>query len=321
MTLKNEKIKNDVDLVNLINNSLDLLKIGDFNKAIILFNTALKQNYSNLIAESGIKCCKYWIARLNKFNNLNDSFKKGKTLLEEWFKFENFIQTIKNIQSKVTTQIMYYIFNAALDEFQKVKTENKIFDLDTAFNIALCHKKIGNYTEAIKNLLEAMSYENDNSNVMSQLADCYALIDEAKKAKLLLREAFFVDPSSIALNLLDSNIINYLITKIKEYKISSNEINYWIPVYGRILGILNIYRELLPIEAAKIKKEILSIENNFSLTLADDNILKAKLLNLCFWYYDFVKIYKKDKIYLSEIEYKIKNTSEHFYDIFKNYKK
>ncbi|MBN2544920.1 MAG: tetratricopeptide repeat protein [Spirochaetes bacterium] len=316
MTFKNEKIKNDLDLVNLINSSLDLLKIGEFNRAIISFNNALKQNYSNLIAESGIKCCKYWIARLNKFNNLNESYKKGKTLLEEWFKFENFIQTIKNIQSKVTTNIMHFIFNTALDEFKKVKLENKIFDLDITFNIALCYKKIGNYTEAIKNLAEAMSYENDNSNVMCQLADCYALIDEEKKAKLLFREAFFIDPSSIELNLLDSNIINYIIAKIKDYKISSNEINYWIPVYGRILGILNIYRELLPIEAAKIKKEILSIENNFGSTLDDDNILKSKLLNLCLWYYDFVKYYKKDKSDLSEIEYKIKNTSEHIYNIF-----
>jgi hypothetical protein len=36
-------------------------------------------------------------------------------------------------------------------------------------------------------------YEPDNSNLMSQIADCYALLDDEKKAKLLFREAFFID--------------------------------------------------------------------------------------------------------------------------------
>jgi tetratricopeptide (TPR) repeat protein len=312
-------IKNDLEVIKLTNSSLDLLKSGKFDEALDSFGRVLKSNYSNNIAESGIKYAKYWTSRIAKNNSINDPFKKGKSLFDEWFKFEIFAGSIKNTNAKVLSCLMYYIFNAALHEFTKSKAENKIFDLDTAYHIGLCHKKIGNYNDAIKHFEESLGFESDNSNVMCQLADCFALIDEKKKAKILFREAFFIDPSSVDLYLLDSNIINYLVTEIKEYKVPEDEIKYWIPVYGRILGIFTVFRELLPIEAAKLKREIISLESNFKLNIENDVALKAKLLNLYLWLYDFIRIHKKDKTELNEIEYKIKYTSEHIYGIFKNY--
>ncbi len=315
MSLKYDLKDDDNELIKSTNRSLDLLRYGKFEEALNSFNLILKLNYSSSIAESGIKYCKYWMPRINKIIQINDNYEKGKTLFKEWKKFETFANSIKNVQKKAITNIMFFILNTALDAFKKDLRENRISDFETIFIIALSYKKIGDFKNSIKYFEESLNLQNDNSNIIAQLADCYALIDQEKKAKLLFREAFFLDPSSIELDLLDSNIITYIITKILESNISKKEMNYWIPIYGRILGIFNIYRELVPYEIMKIKKEILYLENNYKNQIESDNCLKTKLLNCYFWLYDNTKNRNNELI---SIEKKIKDISEEVYNIFKN---
>lgn len=316
MSLKYDTKNDDNnEIIKSTNRSLDLLKNGKFEEALNSFNLILKLNYSNSIAESGIKYCKYWMPRINKIIQINDNYEKGKILFKEWKKFEIFANSMKNVQKKAITNIMFFILNAALDAFKKDLRENRISDFETIFIIALSCKKIGDYKNSIKYFEESLILQNDNSNIIAQLADCYALIDQEKKAKLLFREAFFLDPSSIELDMLDSNIITYIVTKILEFNISKKELNYWIPIYGRILGIFNIYRELVPYEIMKIKKEIYYLEDNYKNQIKNDNCLKTKLLNCYFWIYDNIKNNKNE---LLQIEKKIKNISEQVYNIFKN---
>ena len=318
MSLKNDiKIENENNIIKSTSRSLDLLRYGKFDEALNSFYLILKSNYSNYIAESGIKCCKYWLSRINKINQIDENYEKGKTLFKEWKKFENFTKSIKNIHKKVITNTMFFIFNTALDAFKKDLRKNRLLDFETSFIIALSYKKIGDFKNAIKYFEESFSIQNDNSNIIAQLADCYALIDQEKKAKLLFREAFFLEPSSIELDLLDSNIITYIITKMIESNISKKELNYWLPIYGRILNIFNIYRELIPTEILKLNREISYIEKNFKNQIEKDNCLKTKLLNCYFWLYDNNKNNKND---LTLIEEKIRNISEKIYIIFKNNK-
>ncbi len=315
MSLKNDiKIEDDNELIKSINRSLELLRYGKFEEALDSFYFILKSNYLNSTAESAVKCCKYWLARMNKINHINESYEKGKSLFNEWKKFENFTKSIKNIQNKVITNIMFFIFNTALDAFKKDLRKDRLPDFETIFIIALSYKKIGDFKNAIKYFEESIKIQNDSSNIIAQLADCYALIDQEKKAKLLFREAFFLDPSSIELDLLDSNIITYIITKMIESNILKKELVYWLPIYGRILNIFNIFRELIPSEIIKINKEISYIENNYNNQIEKDNCLKTKLLNCYFWIYDN----NKNKNDLVLIENKIKNISEEIYITFKN---
>ena len=111
MSLKNDIKNDDNELIKSINRSLDLLRYGKFNEALDSFYVILKSNYSNSTAESGIKCSKYWIPRIHKINQINENYEKGKALFNEWKKFENFTKSIKNIQKKVKTNILFFIFN------------------------------------------------------------------------------------------------------------------------------------------------------------------------------------------------------------------
>jgi hypothetical protein len=97
MTQKKSKNSCDSDIVKTVNVSLDLVKKGHLDEAQVMFDEILSGNFSNTIAETGIKCCRYWIPRMQKFDLLKDDPEKGKLLFDEWKKFENFISSIKNI--------------------------------------------------------------------------------------------------------------------------------------------------------------------------------------------------------------------------------
>lgn len=308
-------IKNEVDNIKFMNKSLDLLKNGNFLEALNNFNELLKNHYSDAIVDSGIKCCKYWIPRISKFEFMKDNSLKGKTIIEEWKRFENFIGSLKNIEEKVVSNIMYYIYNLALQSFKKDLHENKIIDIETTYFIAVSYKRIGDYDNSIVYFQDILKNDSHNSNAMALLADCYALVDEDRKSKLLFREAFYIDPLNIDFNLLESDIISTIKTKTEEFKIPKEEINYWIPVFGRVYGIFNIYRELIPVELGKLKQEIFYLETNHD-KFRSDVFYKPRLLNCYLWIYDYCLI-KSDKTSLFSVEEKIKDISPELYDILK----
>lgn len=318
---KDEKINLNNDAIDTITNeALKYLIEGRLEEACYLFNEALKKDYSNLIAETGAKCCKYWIPRINKIKQNIEPFKKGKFLIEEWSKFKKFLTSLKHIDITIIEKLKFSIFNFALKEFQELTKKEKIYDLETTFYLALSLKRTGYVKEALEKLERALTFEPDNSNIISQIADCYGLLNEEKKAKLLFKEAFFIDSSSIQLELIDTEIILYLIEKIKENEKEENEIRYWILPYGIALNIFNIVREMLPTELLKLKKEIKSIENLFN--IEKDRIMKAKLLGLYLWYYDYLLYFKKkEEKELLTIEENIKNISDNLYKMLKSRKK
>lgn len=64
-------------------------------------------------------------------------------------------------------------------------------NLDLLIKIAKSYKGMGNYERAINVFLQILGDFKDNSDVVAELADSYALVDEIKEAKVLFREAFF----------------------------------------------------------------------------------------------------------------------------------
>ncbi|MCG8571253.1 MAG: tetratricopeptide repeat protein [Spirochaetes bacterium] len=306
MNHKKKSGYNDPEIIKQVNYSLELLKSGKFPEANEKFLAIMKKYYANPIAESGIKCIKYWTPRIQKILTLKEGFSRGKAYHEEWIRFEKFIQTIKNTNIQVITNLMDYIYNQALQSFLKDLNETKLIDLEIYYLIGLSYKKIGDFHQAILFFEKNLKNDHLDANAMAQLADCYALIDESKKAKVLFRESFFIDPSLIQINNLDSNMIHTLITKIQENGIKDDYIDYWIPVYAWIYQIFDIKRELLPIELGKLKQEIFYLEQKILQEKCSDEILTARLLNCYFWLIDFIKIKHTDHKQINEILNKIK---------------
>lgn len=100
MNSKEELMPNDFEIIKEINHSLELLKYGKFEEALDTFSTIQKIQYSNSIADSGIKYCKYWITRKNKINSTIEDYKKAKMLFDEWRSFEKFARLSEIFKKK-----------------------------------------------------------------------------------------------------------------------------------------------------------------------------------------------------------------------------
>jgi tetratricopeptide (TPR) repeat protein len=297
--------------------SLELLKRGKIKEARIIFEEIFKNDYTNFIAESGIKCSRFWDDRIDSLKDSKfEPIEKAEYFFNEWIKFENFFNLINRLDLTVKNNISFFIFNTIIDLIINDNRFNENTFPDLYLILGISYKKIGDFNNSIKYLKDALTYSTDDANILSQLADCYALLNEHKKAKLLFREAFFKDPTKVNLVLLDSNIITDILTIIKEFSIEENEIPYWIPVYGRVFKLLDACRELLNIELNSLRADILKLENRFKND--KDNITKSRLLNHYLWLYDYYFFYKKDKNEIEEIDQKIKNISLPIYNIFKN---
>ncbi len=308
----------DSQLIKLGIDALELLKNGMFLDAQDIFSEIMRLDYSNPTAETGLKTCKYWIPRLSRLTDTNSSGAvAGRQLFDEWKKFEIFTKTIKNINNKVVSSIMHYVFNTALQYLKKDIQDNSIIDIEILFLIGLTYKRIGDFDNAINYFEKTVKIDKDNANAIAQMADCYAMIDEEKKAKILFKEAFFLDPSSIELDKIDCNLMQTLLEKISEYKVPRSELNYWLPVYGRVLEVFNIKRELLPIELGKLRQEIYHIEQEILKTGGNDHLLTARLINNYLWFYDYYLVKNPVDKTVADIENKIKLLSINIYNLLK----
>lgn len=317
MNHKNIKKNDDSEVIKLTNRSLELLKEGDLKEAHNTFYELLRIHFNYDIAEAGLKTCKYWIIRLEKINTFKEDIEKGKFLLTEWEKFELFIDKRSKFNKRVLSGIMYFVHNKALNYLKKSLT-NRIIDAELIYLTGIANKRIGDYNSAIYSFEKALSIDINNANILAQLADSYALVDEESKAKLLFREAFFIEPDIIDIELLDSNIIHTIISKLCEMNIPRNEIRYWVPVYGRIFEVFNVYRELIPVEYGKLKQDIFSLEKEIETEGFYNAIKKARLINYYLWLYDYFLIKGNSKDEILYIENSIKKLSNDIYNLLKN---
>lgn len=297
--------------------ALTLLKDGRIGDSYDIFNDILNEDYSSQIAETGLKVCKYWNNRISDIKSTTP-FNKGKMLYEEWKRFEKYLGSQKNVNMKVINALMFFVFNTTLQYLKKDIQDNKIIDIPVLFLIGLSYKKIGDFSSAIIYFEKVIKHDRNNSDAFAQLADCYALIDEERKAKVLFREAFFIDPYQIDIESLDSQIILTLIEKVKEMKIPEDQIKFWIPVYGRVLNILNIKRDLLAVEVGKIRQEVFQLEQVLYKSGKEEDIICARLINYYLWLYDYYVIRKPDNEITVELEEKIKSLSIKVFTFFKN---
>ena len=328
MILSQTTSNTDNELIKTLSNSLESLKSGQLNEALsdflILKGKGILKEKGGMelgeIVESGIRCCKYWIDKFEEINKNGEEtdYEKGIALINELQIFEkNNINENENkkVINSVISSVLLKIIGLLKDDLGLGINNDSVSSL---YLIALSYKKIGDYKNAIKYLEEVVSKNKNDANGIALLADCYDLISETDKAKVLFREAFFINPQIIDLKKLESTLILNLLSNLKAYGFDDNDLVSFIPVYGRVLGFFNVYRELFPVELKKIENEIFLLENSIKET-TENNQKKAKLINCYLWLYDYYTIKESGKDMLL-FENKIKNMSVEIYEYLKKQK-
>jgi tetratricopeptide (TPR) repeat protein len=298
------------------NKAHKLLEEGRFGEAVALYESILQENSSFPGVPDGIKATKFWINKKNKLKRYTTPYDKGKLLLKEWKEFERYMQKNHVKHGRSTAALQKYIFSDIIGSFADAYKEGVIPDTDILVQIGDLFKRLGNYEKAIDVYEYARGFNRQDPSLLAKLGDCYFSIDETSRAKVLFREAFFLDPGQIEIDLIESPFIHMLYKQTIECIEDPETAIYWIPVIAEIRSAFNVKREPKKGELEELRKMILKLENEYKINKKKRAYIEPKLLNHYFWLIDTLKILGGSK---KEIEVSLQRINEINPEIFNLY--
>ncbi|MCR4789922.1 MAG: tetratricopeptide repeat protein, partial [Treponemataceae bacterium] len=268
---------------------------------------ALVNDLNNVEIMFSLKVASFWIARKNTITQLNEYFEQGERILSSWKDFTELFQDEISRHEQCIYSTKKGVFAYALNTYTMILQQNVATQKATVYSrIGLCHKILGNYEQALKFLSDANSQDSDNSEILAQMADCYALCGKEKTSKVLFREAFFIDAQNIDIQLLESELFCRLYNEVSQKYKNPEVAAEWVPVEGVLLGVFNVKRELRNIEVGKLLQSIFSLENELKNEGSQPEILVPRLINKCFWLVDHYSSTNEDRQKINENLMKIK---------------
>jgi len=273
-----------------IQNAYESLKEGDENSALGFLEEALRVDFEHQEVLYALKCLKWWLEKLRRLDDFYGPFERGEYILSQWESYNAFLELIGNAYDSCQYALKRFVFIRALSYYlELLRDGSNQQDPALLLQIGRCCKGAGEWEEALRYIEQASRLKRDDSAILSELADINALLGEARAAKVLFREAFYLDPQGVDLTGLESEMIRSLRDKVKDLGHSGNELAEWIPVWGCIWGIFSVKRELKPVELGRLKQSILSLENEYRSKNgeADKSRVKPRLLNRYFWLIDY----------------------------------
>jgi tetratricopeptide (TPR) repeat protein len=316
-TDKQTSVKNE-ETTRILNRSFKLFKEGFFTEAAKLLEDALKIDFEDSQVTYALKCAHFWEERFERLESMSGKYEKAEYLVLHWAHFSKFISQSAGASEKCLFHLKQYVFGSALRLYIDLLEESDIYDADILLAIGKCYKAIGNYEKAIEHLLIANQQRNGCAVVIAEIGDCYSLINETRMSKAFFREAFFINPSALALDSFDSGMMRKLIETVREKEIPESEINDWIPVYGTIYGVFSVRRELKALEFGKLKQAIHGLEKDAREKTGAGRRIVPRLLNHYFWLIDHYLCSGEDKSKIEEVLGKIKMLD---YEIYLEYTK
>lgn len=294
----------------------ELLKQGQLAKASGILSEALQDDLENMEILYTIKGINYWNQKFSRIQNLKSPYEQGESLVSHW---KDFIQTMGKeglYFERSIYAIRQGIFSLALECYNSmINNSGKVQPSPDLYRKAgLCHKKLGDYETALKYLDKANSMVTNDATILSEMADCYALCGEERTAKVLFREAFFIDPQKVDLSMLDSELICYLIKQTEQLGYSGEILQEWIPVYGVLYGVFSVKRELRAIEIGNLKKSTFELETRRDEPGNNMAQIKPRLINHYFWLIDYYVMANEARSYIQDVLLKIRYLDQNIYD-------
>jgi tetratricopeptide (TPR) repeat protein len=290
----------------LLSEAYKLLVSLDLVSAQTSLEKALAIDFDDPELLFSMKCARWWADSMEKALAIADSFEAGEYAIARWKAFRNFIAKLEPIPDRALAAFKHFAYGWALARYRSITSEDDTIEPELALRLGRTSKGKGDFETAVKFLEGAAKNKKDDPSILAELADAYGLIDEQRVSKALFREAFFINPQKVDIDLLESSAIVKLLDKVIEAGKLGIETSEWIPVLGELLGVFSIKRELKPIEAGKLKQSIYELETELGADSSRRPILVPRLINRYFWLVDHYMNRKEDKSKIDELLLKIK---------------
>jgi len=231
----------------------------DLSTAQRLIDSILGEDTSTEVI-TAYKCLSFWQDRIDSVQKEQDLLSQGEFYIAQWHHFKKFTEHLGSYTPHCQFAFQHYAFSQAIAFFMDFQKTLKNKDPKLSIRIAYCYRCMGQYAQAIQYYKQCITYNKEDAKLYAELADTYALFGEINLAKLLFREALFIDPQKINFQHLESSVFLTLFEDVKALNMQDNEAKEWLIIYGILWGILNIKRELRPIEQGNIKQKIYQLE-------------------------------------------------------------
>jgi tetratricopeptide (TPR) repeat protein len=283
------------------------LRRADIRSAQAMLDGALKLDFDDPEVMFSLKCAGFWLDRDDRAKAIANPFERGEFVLGQWKAFEAYESRLEGRSDDARYAFRHFAFTSALECFRAVARDAaEEREADLSLRIGRCHKGRGEFEEAVSFFESSHKSRREDPEIIAELADAYALVNETRMAKALFREAFFLDPQRVGLDSLESFLIRALVSRVASMGFAGRELAEWIPVHAAILGVFNVKRELRPIESGKLRQSIYQLENEMREPDADRAVLVPRLLNRYFWLVDHMVAGREDRSKIDEVLLKIR---------------
>lgn len=307
---------NDISMLHrFVEEGYEALRRGLWEEAFHSFHQAFLLDGDDRGILASLKCVQYWKEMEEEVDHEWSAEEKGDFYMERWKHFVSFLEHIGGAEERCVFSCKTYVFSSALRWYESA-SEGKEGESELMFKKGVCEKSLGDYEPARQTLERVVREFPRRSFFLSQLADTYALMGEVHLAKVFFREAFFHNPAEIELAFLESEMINRLISRVKELGYEPPLLQEWLPVYGVLYGVFTVKRELKSLEYGKLRQSIYALEGELADEHADRRTIIPRLLNRYFWLMDHYRINNEEPLKIQDTLYKIRLLDEKIYELY-----
>ena len=299
-----------------LNATWQQIKQFELDQARKTLESAVPYAFENAEILGGLKGISFWKERHGTLLGLSEPLVQSEYYFSQWLTFLDFAQ-----RNGIRNDACMFAFKSYVFGFVKKLLSTGLEKEDTAdpwkhLHIGVCEKLLGRYEDAIASLETASGGLLEHPDLLSHMADVYALLEETPRAKVLFREAFFIDPQKITLEFLECEMITRLVEHVRSRFDDAHLVREWIPVYGVLLGVFSVKRELRAVEFGRLKQSIYSLEREYAHQPDKRSLLEPKLINRYFWQIDHLVSLEEEQEKIDEVLLKIKGLNPDIHSLY-----
>jgi len=275
-----------------------LLESGKFEETLELVAGAQGPEKSEEITQEPLyRSALFWKGTMDAAAAM-ERYAESEFLVAQWDEFAASPDATA-LPERASYALREFVYSKALRGYLELYNLSGIDDAALLSRMGRLYQGLGDYERAIQSYELAHKRAKDDPRVMARLADCYGMAGETRAAKLLFREAFFIDPPACAPFQCESPFIAELLERLRAEGVPAADTAWWLPVYAAVLGVFNVKRELKPVEIGRLTQSIRELETRAAsggggLSGRD----RALLLNRYFWladHYEGLKASQEDR--------------------------
>ncbi|MBN2627062.1 MAG: hypothetical protein JXA95_10385 [Spirochaetales bacterium] len=239
-----------------------LFEAGEFPEAQTLLGRMLTEDLNNPFVDDGLRIAAFWLSRIEEIDEITGEVEQADYLYAQWPRFTAFLLRQESFSfERGYRGVKKWVFESVLKTYVRQKAQFSDSDSSWYLRTGRCCKFLGRYDDALKQMEEALRHNRNSAEIMAEFADCYGLLNEIDYSKVLFREAFYLDPQSVNLDLIESGYMVRLVERVKERKSRIEEVKEWIPVYAVLYEVFDVKREMKELEAGRLRQSIYGLRS------------------------------------------------------------